>query len=94
MRVNKSGRRCVIETSNQDSKQEECAMKMNPAQIEQTLHKLNAEELNAEAIPAGHPMMTQLERLFGDHTYFSTPMASTSSNPSRRSRRTVGWVSW
>jgi len=46
-------------------------MKMNTAQIEQTLHKLNAEEeLNAEAIPAGHPMMSQLERLFGDHTYF------------------------
>ena len=46
-------------------------MKMNSAQIEQTLHKLNAEEeLNAEAIPAEHPMMSQLERLFGDHTYF------------------------
>ena len=45
-------------------------MKMNSAQIEQTLHKLNAEELNAEAIPAGHPMLSQLERLFGEHTYF------------------------
>ena len=45
-------------------------MKMNDAQIEQTLHKLNAEELNAQAIPAGHPLMSQLERLFGDHTYF------------------------
>ena len=45
-------------------------MKMNSAQIEHTLHTLNAAELNAEAIPAGHPMMSQLERLFGDHTYF------------------------
>ena len=45
-------------------------MKMNSAQIEQTLHTLNSAELNAEAIPAGHPMMSQLERLFGDHTYF------------------------
>ena len=45
-------------------------MKMNSAQIQQTLHTLNAAELNAEAIPAGHPMMSQLERLFGDHTYF------------------------
>ena len=45
-------------------------MKMNSAQIEQTLHKLNAQEFKAEAIPAGHPMMSQLERLFGDHTYF------------------------
>lgn len=45
-------------------------MKMNTAQIERTLHKMNAEELNAQPIPAGHPMMPQLERLFGDHTYF------------------------
>jgi hypothetical protein len=40
-------------------------MKMNSAQIEQTLH-----QLDAEAIPAGHPMMPQLERIFGEHTYF------------------------
>jgi hypothetical protein len=45
-------------------------MKMNSSQIERTLHTLNAAELNAEAIPAEHPMMSQLERLFGDHTYF------------------------
>src|SRR5262245_29580765 len=49
---------------------QERAMKMNSAQIERTLTKLNTEELSAEAIPAGHPMMPQLERLFGDHTYF------------------------
>ena len=40
-------------------------MKMNSTQIEQTLH-----QLDAEAIPAGHPMMPQLERIFGEHTYF------------------------
>ena len=40
-------------------------MKMNSAQIKQTLH-----QIDAQAIPAGHPMMSQLERLFGDHTYF------------------------
>jgi hypothetical protein len=40
-------------------------MKMNAAQIEQTLH-----QIQAEAIPMEHPMMPQLERLFGDHTYF------------------------
>ena len=45
-------------------------MKMNSAQIERTLHTLNAAALNAEAVPAEHPMMSQLERLFGDHTYF------------------------
>jgi len=40
-------------------------MKMNSAQIEQTMH-----QLNAEAIPENHPVMSQLERLFGEHTYF------------------------
>ena len=40
-------------------------MKMNSAQIEQTL-----QQFQAQAIPAGHPVMPQLERLFGDHTYF------------------------
>ena len=40
-------------------------MKMNSAQIEQTLH-----QFKAQAIPAGHPAMPQLERLFGAHTFF------------------------
>lgn len=40
-------------------------MKLNSAQIERTLN-----QLEAEAIPAEHPMIPQLERLFGDHTYF------------------------
>ena len=40
-------------------------MKLNTAQIEQTL-----QQMNAEAIPPDHPVVPQLERLFGDHTYF------------------------
>jgi hypothetical protein len=40
-------------------------MKMNSAQIEQTL-----QQFQAQAIPAGHPVVPKLERLFGDHTYF------------------------
>lgn len=44
-------------------------MKMNSAQIERTLEKLNTEALNAQAIPAEHPLVPQLERLFGSHTY-------------------------
>jgi hypothetical protein len=40
-------------------------MKMNSAQIEQTL-----QQFKAQAIPGGHPVMPQLQRLFGDHTYF------------------------
>jgi hypothetical protein len=40
-------------------------MKLNAAQIERTLH-----QVEAEAIPAEHPVIPQLQRLFGDHTYF------------------------
>jgi hypothetical protein len=40
-------------------------MKLNSAQIDQTLH-----QMQAEAIPTDHPLIPQLERLFGDHTYF------------------------
>jgi hypothetical protein len=40
-------------------------MKMNTAQIRQTLH-----QYQAQAIPAEHPVMPELERLFGNHTYF------------------------
>jgi hypothetical protein len=44
---------------------EECAMKLSDAQIEQALH-----QLDGEVIPAGHPVISQLERLYGNHTYF------------------------
>ena len=40
-------------------------MKLNPAQIEQTLT-----QLDGEAIPDEHPMLSQLERMFGTHTFF------------------------
>ena len=40
-------------------------MKLNAAQIEQTLH-----QIDAKAIPVEDPVMPQLKRLFGDHTYF------------------------
>jgi len=40
-------------------------MKLNDTQIEQTLH-----QLDGEAIPPEHPVIPQLERLYGDHTYF------------------------
>jgi hypothetical protein len=40
-------------------------MKLNSAQIDKALH-----QLDGQAIPAEHPVMSQLERLFGDHTYF------------------------
>jgi len=40
-------------------------MKLNDEQIEQALH-----QFEAEAIPAEHPAIPQLERLYGEHTYF------------------------
>ena len=40
-------------------------MKLNSTQIERTL-----DQINAEAIPADHPLIPQLTQLFGDHTYF------------------------
>jgi hypothetical protein len=40
-------------------------MKMTSAQVERTLN-----QLEAEAIPDAHPVVPQLQRLFGDHTYF------------------------
>lgn len=40
-------------------------MKMSDAQIVKLLH-----QLEAETIPREHPLMSHLERLYGDHTYF------------------------
>lgn len=40
-------------------------MKLSDEQIEQTLH-----QFEAKAIPAEHPVISQLERLYGEHTYF------------------------
>jgi hypothetical protein len=45
--------------------EKERAMKLNTAQIEQTLT-----QLDGEAIPDEHPMLTQLEKMFGTHTFF------------------------
>jgi hypothetical protein len=59
------GGSALITIANGNSNQKERAMKMNSAQIEQTLT-----QLDAEAIPTDHPMMAQLMRMFGDHTYF------------------------
>lgn len=40
-------------------------MKLSDAQIERTLH-----QYKAEAIPAEYPVVSKLESLFGDRTYF------------------------
>jgi hypothetical protein len=40
-------------------------MKLNTAQVART-----ESQLQAEALPDNHPLVPQLNRLFGDHTYF------------------------
>jgi hypothetical protein len=43
----------------------ERAMKLNSAQVERTLS-----QFEAQALPESHPMVPQLNELFGDHTFF------------------------
>jgi hypothetical protein len=43
----------------------EYAMKLNSAQVEQTLS-----QFEAQVIPDDHPMVPELNELFGDHTFF------------------------
>jgi hypothetical protein len=40
-------------------------MKLTPAQVERTLG-----QFDAQAIPDSHPVVPQLNDLFGDHTFF------------------------
>lgn len=40
-------------------------MKMTSALLHQTLS-----QLDAEAIPDDHPVLTELQKIFGDHTFF------------------------
>jgi hypothetical protein len=40
-------------------------MKLTPAQVERTLT-----QFEAQAIPEDHPAATQLNELFGEHTFF------------------------
>jgi hypothetical protein len=47
------------------TKAEECAMKLNSTQVERTLS-----QFEAEALPADHPAVEQLNELFGEHTFF------------------------
>lgn len=40
-------------------------MKLSPQAVEQTL-----QQFEAEALPEGHPAVAQLNKMFGEHTYF------------------------
>jgi hypothetical protein len=43
----------------------ERVMKLNSAQVEQTLT-----QFEAQVVPDDHPMVPKLNEMFGDHTYF------------------------
>jgi hypothetical protein len=43
----------------------ECAMKLTSAQVERTLT-----QFEGEVIPDNHPVVPQLNKLFGEHTFF------------------------
>jgi hypothetical protein len=51
-------------THNGLDKQEQ-AMKLNSTQVQQTLS-----QFDAQVLPDDHPAVTQLNNLFGDHTFF------------------------
>ena len=40
-------------------------MKLNSAQVQQTLR-----QMNAQVVPDSHPAVTQLSDVFGEHTFF------------------------
>jgi hypothetical protein len=47
------------------SQKQEQSMKLNSAQVQQTLN-----QMNAQVVPDSHPAVMQLTDLFGDHTFF------------------------
>jgi len=52
-------------------------MKLTSAQVERTLV-----QRDAKVVPDGHPMVSQLNGLFGDHTYFLDESGLTIIEPS------------
>ncbi len=62
-------------------------MKLNSAQIERTLH-----QMEAEPVPPDHPLMPELERLFGEHSYFLDSSGLTIVEPVRGDGAPLGLV--
>ena len=67
-------------------------MKLSPAQVERTVN-----QLQIEAIPDNHPLVPQLNRLFGEHSYFLDQNGLSIVEPlTTRSafhrRKRAGWV--
>ena len=70
-------------------------MKLTSAQVERTLS-----QFEAEPIPEDHPMVPQLNRLFGEHTFFLATNGLNIVEPAETSRsgiesgRVVNLASW
>jgi hypothetical protein len=64
--VTNSGRmRCRAGSAGRAPSQQESVMKLSPVLTKRTLS-----QFDAQAIPDDNPAMPQLNRLFGDHTFF------------------------
>jgi hypothetical protein len=76
-------------------------MKLNSAQVERTLSQFESE---AQAIPDNHPVVPQLNELFGDHTFILDskglnivePTADTADAPGAATQeaRVVNLANW
>lgn len=70
-------------------------MKLTSAQVERTLS-----QFEAEPIPEDHPMVPELNRLFGEHTFFLATNGLNIVEPAETSRsgiesgRVVNLASW
>jgi hypothetical protein len=61
-------------------------MKMNSAQIEQTL-----DQFDGEVVPEDNPVIPQLKRIFGDHTYFLSQTGLNIVEPTDSDQENGGW---
>jgi hypothetical protein len=69
-------------------------MKLTSAQVERALS-----QFEAEPIPEDHPALSQLSKIFGDHTFFIHPdglhiVALTESKPGTQAGQVVKLASW
>jgi hypothetical protein len=73
----------------------ECAMKLTSSQVERALS-----QFQAEAIPDDHPVVPQLNRLFGEHTFFldgsglSIVEPAEAGRPGAQSAKVVNLANW
>jgi hypothetical protein len=69
----------------------ECVMKLNSEQVEQTLT-----QFEARVIPDDHPLVPELNELFGDHTFFldSNGLNVVEQNESAEAGTVVNLANW